>query len=305
MLACVAVCGLFTRITFAAFFLPIALEVLKWSLRQSRFSVSSWARLVSLSLIVAITTTIGFIYADTTHFAHPQRNVESNLYFLHALEVTPLNFLRYNLLPSNLAQHGLHPRWLHLVVNLPMIATPGLLFYVIWAELDHTYPRTAEKSKEEDKVKLGVVETMQKVFNWVRWSGTTLLSIQPHQEPRFLIPLVAPMVALVVGNGRILRAGKLFWAVWIVSNVALAVLFGVLHQGGVVPSLFRVHDIVHDPATGLSAHDYRVVYWKTYMPPRHLLAVSQSGPSKSSISLVHLATESPKASNGPLLPQNL
>ena len=43
-----------------------------------------------------------------------------------------------------------------------MIATPALLFYVIWAELDHTYPRTAEKSKEEDKVKLGVVETMQK-----------------------------------------------------------------------------------------------------------------------------------------------
>ncbi len=53
--------------------------------------------------------------------------------------------------------------------------------------------------------------TYATVFNWVRWSGTTLLSIQPHQEPRFLIPLVAPMVALVVGNGRILRAGKLFW----------------------------------------------------------------------------------------------
>ena len=51
------------------------------------------------------------------------------------------------------------------------------------------------------------------VFNWVRWSGTTLLSIQPHQEPRFLIPLVAPMVALVVGNGRILRTGRLFWVI--------------------------------------------------------------------------------------------
>ncbi|KAI1792690.1 Alg9-like mannosyltransferase family-domain-containing protein [Ganoderma leucocontextum] len=273
MLACVTVCGLFTRITFAAFFLPVALEVLKWSLRQSRFSISVWTRLIAPSLLVAITAAIGFVCADTAYFARPQ---ESNLDPLRAVEVTPLNFLRYNLLPSNLAQHGLHPRWLHLVVNFPMIVTPALLLYVFWAELDHTYPRTAEKSKEEDKVKLGVIETMQKVLNWVRWSGTTLLSIQPHQEPRFLIPLVAPMVALVVGNGRILRAGKLFWVTWIVSNVVLAVLFGILHQGGVVPSLFRVHDIVYDPATGLTAHDYRVVYWKTYMPPRHLLAVRQS-----------------------------
>ena len=162
MLSCTAVCGLFTRITFAAFFLPIALEVLKWSLRQSKFSISSWTRLVAPSLLVAITTAIGFIYADTVYFAHPQRDAEANLHPFLAVEVTPLNFLRYNLLPSNLAQHGLHPRWLHLVVNLPMIATPGLLFYVIWAELDYTYPRTAEKSKEEDKVKLGVIETMQK-----------------------------------------------------------------------------------------------------------------------------------------------
>ncbi len=162
MLACVAVCGLFTRITFVAFFLPVALEVLKWSLRRSSFSISSWTRLVAPSLLVAITTTIGFVYADTAHFVHPQHNQEFNLDPSGTVEVTPFNFLRYNLLPSNLAQHGLHPRWLHLVVNLPMIATPGLLFYIIWAELDYVYPRTAEKSKEEDMVKLGVVENMQK-----------------------------------------------------------------------------------------------------------------------------------------------
>ena len=46
---------------------------------------------------------------------------------------------------------------------------------------------------------------------WLRWSSTTLLSIQPHQEPRFLIPLIVPMITFVVNNGRILRAGRLFW----------------------------------------------------------------------------------------------
>ncbi|EJF59887.1 hypothetical protein DICSQDRAFT_181664 [Dichomitus squalens LYAD-421 SS1] len=281
LLAFVTVSGLFTRITFVAFFLPVFLEVLKWSLRQSRFSLGSWVQLVVPSVLVATLTGLGFVCADTYYFAYPQR--------IASFELTPLNFLRYNLLPSNLAEHGLHPRWLHLVVNLPMIATPGLLFYVFWTEWDQSYPRTAEKSRGEDKVKRGVLETMQKALVWVRWSGTTLLSVQPHQEPRFLIPLITPMVALVVGNGRILRAGKLFWSTWIVSNLTLAVLFGVLHQGGVVPSLFRVHDLVYDSATGVITQDYRIIYWKTYMPPRHLLAVRQSDYASKAVEILDFA----------------
>lgn len=64
---------------------------------------------------------------------------------------------------------------------------------------------------------------------------------------------------------------------WITANAALAVLFGVLHQGGVVTSLFRIHDIVYNDARGIHTHDFQIVYWKTYMPPRHLLAIRQEG----------------------------
>ena len=145
----VAVCGIFTRITFGAFFLPVFLEVVKWSLRQSRFSLQSWTRLLTPSLAVAVIAASGFAYCDTAYF---------NSSFL---ELTPLNFLRYNLLPSNLAEHGLHPRWLHLVVNLPMIVTPPLLVYAFIAEWDVHSPRTQEKSVEMDKRKLGVIERMQ------------------------------------------------------------------------------------------------------------------------------------------------
>ena len=152
-LAFVAVCGLFTRITFAAFFLPLAFDILKWSLRQSRFSLRSWIRLITPSLLVAVVTAFGFAYADTAYFTFPFRT--------SVLELTPLNFLRYNLLPSNLAEHGLHPRWLHLVVNLPMIATPGLLIYVLLAEWDLYSPRTQEKSVEKGQGRRGVIESMQ------------------------------------------------------------------------------------------------------------------------------------------------
>ena len=110
--------------------------------------------MLAVPTAVAALTLLAFVCADSAYFVSPART--------SVVELTPLNFLRYNLLPSNLAEHGVHPRWLHLVVNLPMVATPGLLFYVFWAEWDYSYPRTAEKSKEEDKVKRGVVETMQK-----------------------------------------------------------------------------------------------------------------------------------------------
>lgn len=39
--------------------------------------------------------------------------------------VVPFNAALYNLRSDNLANHGLHPRWLHFVVNAPMIVGIG------------------------------------------------------------------------------------------------------------------------------------------------------------------------------------
>ncbi len=149
-MAFVTICGAFTRITFAAFFLPVAFEVLVWTLRKAKFSLLPWVQLILVPTLVAALTGLGFVYVDSTYFAS---HISTS-----AFELTPLNFLRYNLLPANLAEHGLHPRWLHLVVNLPLIATPGLLFYAFWAEWDYSQPRTDQTPKD----KRGVVETMQK-----------------------------------------------------------------------------------------------------------------------------------------------
>ncbi|KAI0819879.1 Alg9-like mannosyltransferase family-domain-containing protein [Trametes gibbosa] len=279
LLASVLVCGLFTRITFAAFFLPIALEILRYCLRQTRFSLPALLRLLAVPLLVACITTLGFVYADSLYF-HGFLRVST-------VELTPLNFLRYNLLPSNLAEHGLHPRWLHLVVNLPLIATPGLLYYVLRAEFDLFVPRNAEK------LKLGVIESMQRTMYWVRLSAISILSIQPHQEPRFLTPLLVPMIAMATNNVRILQWQRPFLVLWIVANLVLVVLFGILHQGGVVPSLFRVHDIVYADPPGLDTHDVRIIYWKTYMPPRHLLAIPQRDTLSKQVGVLDIAGASP------------
>ncbi|EGO01153.1 hypothetical protein SERLA73DRAFT_179247 [Serpula lacrymans var. lacrymans S7.3] len=43
-----------------------------------------------------------------------------------------------------------------------------------------------------------------------------------------------------------------------------------MYYRGVVPSLFYLHSKLEDTAFAGNVH---IVYWKTYMPPRHLLGV--------------------------------
>ena len=39
-------------------------------------------------------------------------------------KVTPFQFVMYNVVPGNLAQHGTHPNWLHALVNLQILYGP-------------------------------------------------------------------------------------------------------------------------------------------------------------------------------------
>jgi GPI mannosyltransferase 4 len=39
----------------------------------------------------------------------------------------------------------------------------------------------------------------------------TMLSIQPHQEPRFLAAFLVLFVVFVANSGNLLRAGRFFW----------------------------------------------------------------------------------------------
>lgn len=43
----------------------------------------------------------------------------------------PLNFIMYNVVPGNLAQHGSHPFYLHTLVNIPLLFGPlGKVFFI-------------------------------------------------------------------------------------------------------------------------------------------------------------------------------
>ena len=96
--------------------------------------------------------------------------------------------------------------------------------------------------------------------------GIILLSCAPHQEPRFVLPTIIPIIVLygkrVLGK----EASPLVSWIWVIFNLLLCIFFGWLHQGGVVPSLLHLPRQEDQPLGG--AED--VVYYKTYMPPTFL-----------------------------------
>ena len=87
---------------------------------------------------------------------------------------------------------------------------------------------------------VSLINALHAVLYWLRWSAITLLSIQPHQEPRFLTPLVTPMIVFVVNNGRILRAKKLFWVSHGLGIVRVPLLNKLSRASGSLPTSFSL-----------------------------------------------------------------
>ena len=133
------------------------------------------------------------------------------------LVIKPLTLLLYNLDPSNLAQHGTHPRWLHAIVNMPMLYGPPLLLAVLAMatsakkEGDAVAPATnagtcgrsysvAQLMTATVVVRGGGIVNAEVSrphrLGWVVQVPLALLSAAPHQEPRFLVPLVVPVAVL-------------------------------------------------------------------------------------------------------------
>ncbi|KAK9480065.1 Alg9-like mannosyltransferase family-domain-containing protein [Lipomyces japonicus] len=211
--------GIFNRITFPAFLVLPAV----WSL--GRFAKSP---LFVLYVLLSFTVmTLIAIRIDTAYYAS------------HASVVTPLNNFAYNFQSSNLAKHGLHARYTHVLINLPLLLGPYLFFI-------------------RPQISIQFLSAL---------SGIIVLSAFQHQEARFIVPAVPLLLTAVHVPQRILasrRTTNIVVAAVLAFNLALAALFGVYHQGGVVP----VQATYIAPRISSISH---AVWWKTYSPPDWLL----------------------------------
>ncbi|KAK0674200.1 hypothetical protein QBC41DRAFT_239615 [Cercophora samala] len=224
VLGVVAVFGVFNRITFPAFLLIPGLRLLPYYFKNP---------ISFLAIIAAGLFTTGLAIALDTAFYTPHSITWSDLIFRPVL--TPLNNLIYNLDPDNLAKHGLHPWYQHILANLPQLLGPGVL-------LLFTRPQLSLRLSSAI-------------------SGIVVLSISKHQEARFLLPTVP----LILSSVRLPKSEKLAraWTVaWVIFNLLFGVLMGTYHQGGVIPA--QVFLSKQPDAT-------QAVWWKTYSPPIWLL----------------------------------
>ncbi|KAJ2557884.1 alpha 1,2 mannosyltransferase [Coemansia sp. RSA 1933] len=281
-LAAAGVVGIFTHITFVPFFAPLALAaaaLVVSAIWNRILPVGQAVRAVGAACISAMVAALLIMVADSAYYGSLNGRVPGHL------TCTVLNNLRYNSRAANLATHGLHPWYLHVVASLPILFGPLYLLGLrrLWTAIRRHHPHN-------DHGCLSLTAL------WSATMGVAVLSLVPHQEPRFLLPALPAIVLATWRWHRLLPA--VFWHSWAIYNMVLALIYGTVHQAGVVPAMRFLadtavaHRLACHPVIGgnmVCAHNQpdngsvypalrtRVLLHATYMAPRHLLVQHRDG----------------------------
>ncbi|KAI5294339.1 alpha 1,2 mannosyltransferase [Ascosphaera acerosa] len=198
----------------------------------------------------AMITAFCAVCADTAFYApaEPGTSVMSRVHRTPVL--TPLNNFKYNSQSTNLAEHGIHSRLHHFLVNMPELLGPAYLLLLY----------TIATMQSSSWFSLKTPRAMAAL------SGAAALSLFPHQEARFLLPCV-PLLLTCLKK----PLSRTYVAIWIAFNSIFGILMGVYHQGGVVPTTLQLPHIVRDTLQTDGPTNVEVVWWKAYRAPNWLL----------------------------------
>lgn len=273
-LSLLLVVGAFNRVTFPCFVIFPMASVMPYFWRNK------------LHLVYLAVFSAGFAYLFI--------QADSMLYLLlsgvtlvsyNSPVIAPLNNLVYNSKVENLAEHGLHPRFTHITANLGQMLGPLYLVmlvnikdYLGYVKIRYSEWRKPTK-KPETSPKFHAFWD-QNILYLAILSGLFFLSLFPHQELRFLLPL-QPLVLhildfeflhekltgkkgelwyVVTGRSKIVLRNIL--VVWGIFNAIFGVLMGVFHQGGVLTALEYLQN----------SHENEIhIWWRTYLPPGWIL----------------------------------
>jgi phosphatidylinositol glycan class Z len=245
--------GIFTRFTFVFFAIPVMLYFL-W---EALGTTKTWSFVFQRILVTTLSFVVvsaSIVYLDSKFYASRTPDSETI-----GVVLAPLNALLYNSQVANLKDHGLHPRWTHALVNMFLLYGPlALMTYLsLVTSIDCEESGKTRNSSSNSETKSSTIHV---VCRWTVVVGLGFLSIAPHQEPRFLLALIVPLV--LIGTHRF--RSPVLLAVWVVFNAIVLLVFGVLHQSGVVPSLLATG------STLLDREPTMLIYSHTYMPPTFL-----------------------------------
>lgn len=101
------------------------------------------------------------------------------------------------------------------------------------------------------------------------------LSTFPHQEPRFLIPLIFPLILFIVPRLITKNLHTYLFRLWFLFNIFICIIYGHLHQGGLLPALKYIHDIPDLSSDVIpietNMNKKILITYHTYMPPGYLV----------------------------------
>ncbi|KAJ2840115.1 alpha 1,2 mannosyltransferase, partial [Coemansia sp. 'formosensis'] len=265
--------GSFTHIAFPMFAWPLgaaSLAMLVSATRSGRLTYGGLAWALLRLAAGGILTVLAMVVGDSLYYGSLKWQGFRYPFVSGSLTFTVVNNVAYNSQHNNLAAHGIQPRYLHALVNMPLLFGPLYLLAIVrlWAFL--------RAGSGASYVSMAAAASVL--------SGVALLSAAPHQEARFLLPALP---GLAISTRRWLpRAPRYFWWAWIVFNVALFAVFSV-HQAGVVPVVAHLGESVwpHAQCRAMGADALcsrgasagvqlttRAYFVSAYMAPRHLLA---------------------------------
>ncbi|KAF5401228.1 Mannosyltransferase [Paragonimus heterotremus] len=248
--------AIFLRFTYVVFVFPMVIIEVYSVLRKFRSSILIPSALCFL--IMALTVHFCLLM-DSAYFTGLDFLTLSTRFPVNDLICVPCRFFLYNSDSNSIAKHGLHPRFLHLLVNLPLMFGPAVPLLAFCAPLMLPSPIC--------------------LTYWCSFVvPLALLSVVSHQETRFLLPLI-PFVVLLSGCClevpnestrtnfiyivRKSKFGTLFILCWFVQQLFLLILFNNLHQGGLV-SYYKSLPLHTRDLSDCPVH----VFYHTYMPPR-------------------------------------
>lgn len=208
------VVGFFNRPTFLFFGMPI---VFFWMVRGLGTKTVSFVdfnlRFISL-FGCGIPIVILFIIVDSMYYGFlTLSDVDYLDISINSFVVTPLNFVRYNIDSSNTAAHGVHPKYLHLLVNIPLLFNVlGIAAIVSFLHLLYRFvciyfrclnlvwliPSALSQIRfsQNHYRYLPRAQSVVALMNATIFVPVAILSLINHQEARFLLPITFPVIIL-------------------------------------------------------------------------------------------------------------
>ena len=266
--------GTFNRPTFPSFAIVPMLYWLNESFKRNSYNARLNIQRVLVPVAISSSLTALLLIAYDTFYYRDAKTLTNLFYLLKEFKftesyqliqshcvVTPYNFIRYNSNVDNLARYGLHSPYMHMAVNIPFAFNVlGMMFYGKLVSLmvgSGVYRLIFSTHRIYALMLLSVL------------TATILLSFIPHQEFRFLIPLIVPLTYAFAYN---IYASNAWMTIWLLSNIVITYFYSSVHQAGPIRASLDL-DPVLKQFSSLDAVSNRtlidVIAFRCYLVPTY------------------------------------